>query len=78
MDLLLFGPGLLSVLGASSSHRVHLSCVHNKHPFSGETHRKQRKMLNPVFSVNHMRHMLPLFYEVTDRVRLRDLYSVFA
>ncbi|TFK94531.1 cytochrome P450 [Polyporus arcularius HHB13444] len=46
MDLLLFGPGLLSVLG--------------------ETHRKQRKMLNPVFSVNHMRHMLPLFYEVTD------------
>ena len=35
-------------------------------------------MLNPVFSVNHMRHMLPLFYEVTDRVRLRDLYSVFA
>ncbi|KAI0692676.1 cytochrome P450 [Cerioporus squamosus] len=49
MDLLLFGPGLLSVLG--------------------ETHRKQRKMLNPVFSITHMRHMLPLFYEVTDRLR---------
>ncbi|RPD58218.1 cytochrome P450 [Lentinus tigrinus ALCF2SS1-7] len=49
MDLLLFGPGLLSVLG--------------------ETHRKQRKMLNPVFSINHMRHMLPIFYEITDRLR---------
>ncbi|KXN82787.1 Cytochrome P450 3A6 [Leucoagaricus sp. SymC.cos] len=31
-------------------------------------HRKQRKMLNPVFSINHMREMIPLFYEVTDRV----------
>ncbi|OBZ77377.1 hypothetical protein A0H81_02561, partial [Grifola frondosa] len=27
----------------------------------GEYHRKQRKMLNPVFSINHMRHMLPIF-----------------
>ncbi|KAJ3565769.1 hypothetical protein NP233_g7435 [Leucocoprinus birnbaumii] len=35
----------------------------------GEQHRKQRKMLNPVFSINHMREMIPLFYEVTDRLR---------
>ena len=35
----------------------------------GEPHRRQRKLLNPVFSINHMRHMLPIFYEVTDRVR---------
>ncbi|XP_006462836.1 hypothetical protein AGABI2DRAFT_207479 [Agaricus bisporus var. bisporus H97] len=32
-------------------------------------HRKQRKMLNPVFSINHMREMIPLFYEVTDRLK---------
>ncbi|TBU28861.1 cytochrome P450 [Dichomitus squalens] len=49
MDLQLFGPGLLSVLG--------------------DTHRKQRKMLNPVFSIKHMRQMLPIFYQVTDRLR---------
>ncbi|KAF9448714.1 cytochrome P450, partial [Macrolepiota fuliginosa MF-IS2] len=35
----------------------------------GEQHRKQRKMLNPVFSINHMREMIPLFYEVTERLR---------
>ncbi|KAH9939786.1 cytochrome P450 [Epithele typhae] len=33
-----------------------------------DTHRKQRKMLNPVFSVTHMRHMLPLFYSTVDRL----------
>ncbi|KAF9448806.1 cytochrome P450 [Macrolepiota fuliginosa MF-IS2] len=53
----------------------------------GEQHRKQKKMLNPVFSINHMREMsertrcrlcckfslmigsVPLFYEVTERLR---------
>ncbi|CAL1697886.1 unnamed protein product [Somion occarium] len=31
----------------------------------GEHHRKQRKMLNPVFSIKHMRHMTPIFYRVS-------------
>ncbi|KAI0789215.1 cytochrome P450 [Abortiporus biennis] len=35
----------------------------------GETHRRQRKMLNPVFSINHMRHMTPIFYSVANRLR---------
>ncbi|KAI0741674.1 cytochrome P450 [Daedaleopsis nitida] len=35
----------------------------------GDQHKKQRKILNPVFSINHMRHMLPIFYKVTDRLR---------
>ncbi|KAI0659728.1 cytochrome P450 [Cubamyces menziesii] len=35
----------------------------------GDHHRKQRKMLNPVFSINHMRHMTPLFYEVCHKLR---------
>ncbi|KAI0754308.1 cytochrome P450 [Daedaleopsis nitida] len=30
----------------------------------GDHHRHQRKMLNPVFSTNHMRHMVPIFNEV--------------
>ncbi|OJT12108.1 Docosahexaenoic acid omega-hydroxylase CYP4F3 [Trametes pubescens] len=35
----------------------------------GDHHRKQRKMLNPVFSINHMRHMTPLFYDVSHKLR---------
>ncbi|KAK7466270.1 hypothetical protein VKT23_004998 [Stygiomarasmius scandens] len=31
---------------------------------AGEAHRKQRKALNPVFSIAHMRDMLPVFYDV--------------
>lgn len=35
----------------------------------GEYHRRQRKMLNPVFSIAHMREMVPIFYDVTHRLR---------
>jgi cytochrome P450 len=35
----------------------------------GEQHRKQRKMLNPVFSIAHMREMVPTFYGVTYKLR---------
>ncbi|KAJ3514909.1 hypothetical protein NLJ89_g2097 [Agrocybe chaxingu] len=34
----------------------------------GERHRLQRKMLNPVFSIAHMRRMVPIFYEVSHRL----------
>lgn len=34
----------------------------------GDHHRKQRKMLNPVFSIAHLRQMIPMFYEVTHKV----------
>ncbi|RXW23527.1 hypothetical protein EST38_g2354 [Candolleomyces aberdarensis] len=34
----------------------------------GEQHRKQRKMLNPVFSMGHMRGVIPSFYEVVHRL----------
>nr|BAK09536.1 cytochrome P450 [Postia placenta] len=36
---------------------------------AGDQHRRQRKMLNPVFSANHMRHMLPIFYRVAYKLR---------
>ncbi|KAF9565116.1 cytochrome P450 [Agrocybe pediades] len=35
----------------------------------GEQHRKQRKMLNPVFSTAHMREMIPIFYDVGHKLR---------
>ncbi|KAF5316586.1 hypothetical protein D9619_006513 [Psilocybe cf. subviscida] len=34
----------------------------------GEQHRKQRKMLNPVFSVTNMRKMVPTLYEVSKKL----------
>ncbi|KAF8955775.1 cytochrome P450 [Flammula alnicola] len=39
----------------------------------GERHRKQRKMLNPVFSIAHMREMIPIFYDVI--YKLRDVFA---
>ncbi|CCL99519.1 uncharacterized protein FIBRA_01537 [Fibroporia radiculosa] len=36
----------------------------------GEKHRKQRKLLNPAFSINHMRYMLPIFYHVVHKLRV--------
>ncbi|KAH9847438.1 cytochrome P450 [Lenzites betulinus] len=34
----------------------------------GDTHRRQRKMLTPVFSAAHLRALTPVFYEVTNRL----------
>ena len=35
---------------------------------TGDIHRRQRKMLNPVFSGAHMRSLTPLFYEGAGKV----------
>ena len=35
----------------------------------GEQHRRQRRLLNPVFSIAHMRHMLPIFYNITGKLQ---------
>ncbi|KAF7800123.1 hypothetical protein EIP86_011368 [Pleurotus ostreatoroseus] len=35
----------------------------------GDQHRNQRRVLNPVFSINHMRHMTPIFYNTVHRLR---------
>ncbi|KAF6748132.1 cytochrome P450 [Ephemerocybe angulata] len=34
----------------------------------GDHHRKQRKLLNPVFSVGHMKEMTPVFYNVVRKL----------
>ncbi|TFK92491.1 cytochrome P450 [Polyporus arcularius HHB13444] len=41
---------------------------------TGEQHRRQRKMLNPTFNINHMREMVPIFFNVADKL-LRALES---
>ncbi|KAF8805218.1 cytochrome P450 [Phlegmacium glaucopus] len=38
----------------------------------GDHHRRQRKLLNPVFSIAHMRGMIPIFYDVS--YKLRDAF----
>ncbi|KAI0056907.1 cytochrome P450 [Artomyces pyxidatus] len=35
----------------------------------GAHHRKQRKLLTPVFSIKHMRSMVPLFHKITSQLR---------
>ncbi|KAJ7475712.1 cytochrome P450 [Mycena latifolia] len=35
----------------------------------GDQHRKQRKMLNPVFSIAHLRQMVPVFFGVGKKLR---------
>jgi len=35
----------------------------------GDHHKKQRKMLNPVFSSANLRNMLPIFNEITYKLR---------
>ncbi|KAH9857416.1 cytochrome P450 [Lenzites betulinus] len=35
----------------------------------GDHHRKQRKLLNPVFSIAHMRRMIPIFNEVSRKLQ---------
>ncbi|KXN87059.1 Cytochrome P450 3A41, partial [Leucoagaricus sp. SymC.cos] len=42
----------------------------------GKQHRKQRKMLNPAFSIAHMRERTPIFYEVTSRLHKAILEQV--
>ncbi|KAI0347457.1 cytochrome P450 [Trametopsis cervina] len=35
----------------------------------GDHHRKQRKLLNPVFSIAHLRQVTPIFYQTITRLR---------
>ncbi|KAF9043342.1 cytochrome P450 [Panaeolus papilionaceus] len=42
----------------------------------GDYHRKQRKLLNPVFSIAHMRQMMPIFYRITHKLEASILKQV--
>ena len=63
------GPGLFSVHGKQDIFIIkRATLTRSESPFLGTTHRKQRKMLNPVFSIKHMKHMTPIFYDVAHSV----------
>ncbi len=61
------GPGLLATTGKLSSRITTCSCSLYLYRI-GDEHRRQRKLLNPAFNINHMREMIPVFYEVTHKV----------
>ena len=63
----MFGPGLITAIGQYQEQQV-LSLLPIRHVL-GDHHRKQRKMLNPVFSASHLRNLTPVFYEITNKVR---------
>ncbi|KAJ7287002.1 cytochrome P450 [Mycena rebaudengoi] len=42
----------------------------------GDRHKKQRKMLNPLFAVKHLKSFTPLFIEKLDKVRDTFLYQL--
>ena len=88
---LMFGPGLLAILGEYIRSSIHKAI--NKIYLPGEQHRKQRKMLNPVFSIAHLRGISELchfgggprtertivstFYHVSYKVPLRLNLSIW-
>ncbi|KAI0270655.1 cytochrome P450 [Gloeopeniophorella convolvens] len=44
----------------------------------GDRHKRQRKMLNPVFSTKHMRHLMPVFHQLTKQLRANIMSEVQA
>ncbi|KAJ7188927.1 cytochrome P450 [Mycena filopes] len=43
---------------------------------NGERHRMQRKMLNPLFAVKHVKSFPPLFFEIAQKMRDTYLYKL--
>ena len=66
LNKLIFGKGLMGTKGTLtlvvSWHVTDYVC------HKGDHHRKQRKLINPVFASNHLRDMLPMFYEIAYKV----------
>ncbi|KAH9034869.1 cytochrome P450 [Lactarius pseudohatsudake] len=52
-----------------TSFQIHLIHPLILSPIQGAHHRRQRRLLNPVFNVNHMRYLTPIFYGVTRQLR---------
>ena len=64
---LIFGEGLLSTLGAqSASYPTSPICLYLER--IGDQHKKQRKMLNPVFSLGNMRDLLPTIQPIANEL----------
>ncbi|KAG6887811.1 hypothetical protein C0995_012548 [Termitomyces sp. Mi166 len=63
-NMLTMGRGLVSTIGASN---IQLSYLVSSTGL-GEEHKKQRKMLTPVFSTVHMRKMAPTFNNIAKKL----------
>jgi hypothetical protein len=75
---MMFGTGLFGTLGRLSASRYISTSWLTILWYKGGHHRKQRKMLNPVFSSSHLRDMLPIFYEITYKVCVFVVVSFMA
>lgn len=64
---LMFGEGLISTLGKLLVF-LYPCLRHTYSRYTGEQHRKQRKMLNPVFSLANMRDLLPTIQPIADQL----------
>lgn len=72
---MIFGPGLISVPGIHNTPELCAVESADTVTFVGAQHRRQRKMVNPAFSVDNMRNMMPIFYGITRKVSVSDLCS---
>jgi cytochrome P450 len=61
-----FGPGLLGTSGKQVVSEFPVLVDFTIH--LGAHHRRQRKLLNPAFSVVHLRNMTPIFYGIARQV----------
>lgn len=71
---LIFGEGLISTLGKFTVFYTGTTVYVSLTPHLGKQHRKQRKMLNPVFSLANMRLLLPEVQPISD-ILLEQLRS---
>ncbi|KAJ3559695.1 hypothetical protein NM688_g182 [Phlebia brevispora] len=63
----LLGPGILSATGTAFIKPPVTDCLITVD--AGDRHRFQRKNLNPVFSIVHMRYVTPIFYKTMRKLR---------
>lgn len=59
----------MSVLRLPLSKETDQRTVYLLCPLTGTPHKKQRKMLSPIFSLNQIRALTPIFHKVSDEVR---------
>ena len=72
---ILFGNGLLTTLGATSSSPLQCNC-YRRGITPGDHHKKQRKLMNPVFSIAHMRNMSAFAAEYVHAFRASHSFIV--
>ncbi|KAG6890526.1 hypothetical protein C0995_007728 [Termitomyces sp. Mi166 len=60
----IFGPGLVATIGPYILSKD----MRKTNTFLGDHHKKQRKIVTPIFSVTQLRQLTPTIYEVADKL----------